>query len=191
MNKIYIVTTNKRKFEDYTRRLDGIATTEQLPITLDEGRGMDIKEITASKLDQAKKKAPHKKIIVDDRGFFISALHGFPGPFVKILLHILGIENVMKMMEDKEDRKATFHSVIGYYDGKKDYFFEDIEEGFITHDMRNGNTRGWTDLLQIYGHKRYPDRALCELNEREWDEYVKQVEKLDAWSKLVTHLKKN
>ena len=92
-------------------------------------------------------------------------------------------------MEGKNDRTAKFITVLAYFDGEKDHYFYDIEEGFLTTNIREGNIRGWTDILYIYGHKAFSDRALCELNNEEWESYLEDIEKNDFISQFKKHLK--
>ena len=88
---IYFITSNQRKFASLQKLLQPLdIDLQQLDHDFDEGRGLDIQTIAKSKLAQAKKAFPNKRLIVDDRGFFIPALKGFPGPFVKLLLYIYG-----------------------------------------------------------------------------------------------------
>jgi inosine/xanthosine triphosphate pyrophosphatase family protein len=91
-------------------------------------------------------------------------------------------------MEDKADRTAQFITVLAYFDGEKDHYFYDIEEGYITEQIRTGDIRGWTDILYIYGYKTFPNKALCELNDNEWESYLADIEKNDFISQFKRHL---
>ena len=133
MKKILFITSNNRKIEDYNRRFEPAGYhIEQLNIDINEGRSLDIKEITHLKLQQAKKASEGNPVFVEDRGFFISALNGFPGPFVKLFLKSIGVQGIIDLMRTKTDRTAKFISVLGYWDGNKEHYFIETEEGFIT-----------------------------------------------------------
>lgn len=80
----------------------------QLEYDFDEGRDLDIRKITEAKLMQAKRAFPGKRLVVDDRGFFIPALGGFPGPFVKLLLDSFSYKGLIKLMAGETDRRAVF-----------------------------------------------------------------------------------
>ncbi len=85
---LYFVTSNNKKFQSLSKMLSPIGINLlRLEYDFDEGRELSIESVAKSKLDQAKQAFPDKKIVVDDRGFFIPALNGFPGPFVKLLLN--------------------------------------------------------------------------------------------------------
>lgn len=192
MKKLLFVTSNDRKIKDYNRRFEPLGYhIEQLNIDLNEGRSLDIKEITQLKLQQAKKASLGNPVFVEDRGFFIPALNGFPGSFVKVFLKSIGVQGIIDLMRTKTDRTAKFISVLGYWDGNQEHYFIEIEDGFITNDVCVGDLRGWTEILYIYGYKTHPGRSLCELNDEEWNEYLCDIEKNDYIQKFLSFLLKN
>ena len=187
---VYFITSNQRKFTSLQRLLQSLGINlQQLDYDFDEGRGLDIQTITKSKLSQAKKAFPNKRLIVDDRGFFIPALKGFPGPFVKLLLDSFSYPGIIKLMQGEADRRAIFSFAVGYFDGEKDHIFVADEEGFIIDEPRGDNLHGWTELLYIYGHPRFSGRSLAELNDDEWQEYLAAIETVDGFVMLRDYLK--
>ena len=186
---IYFVTSNRRKFASLKKLLQPLdIDLRRLDYDFDEGRSLDIRSITEDKLAQAKKAFPDKYLIVDDRGFFIPALKGFPGPFVKLLLDSFSYEGIIKLMHGETDRRAIFSFAVGYFDGTKDHIFVADEEGFITDKPRGNNLHGWTELLYIYGHPSFPGRSLAELNDSEWQGYLTAIEDVDAFVLLRDYL---
>ena len=187
---IHFITSNRRKFDSLQKLLQPLGVDlQQLDYDFDEGRGLDIQTIAKSKLMQAKKAFPNKRLIVDDRGFFIPALKGFPGPFVKLLLDSFSCPGIIKLMQGETDRRAIFSFAVGYFDGEKDHIFVADEEGFIIDEPRGDNLHGWTELLYIYGHPSFPGRSLAELNDEEWKEYLVAIEDVDAFVVLRDYLK--
>ncbi len=59
-------------------------------------------------------KQAHLPVIVEDAGFFVDALKGFPGPYAAYVYKTIGNEGVLKLMGGLLNRQATFHSVIAY-----------------------------------------------------------------------------
>jgi len=187
---IYFITSNQRKFASLQKLLQPLGIDlHQLDYDFDEGRGLDIQTIAKSKLSQAKKAFPNKRLIVDDRGFFIPALKGFPGPFVKLLLDSFSYPGIIKLMQGETDRRAIFSFAVGYFDGGKDHIFVADEEGFIIDKPRGDNLHGWTELLYIYGHPSFPGRSLAELNDEEWKEYLAAIETVDGFVMVRDYLK--
>ena len=186
---IYFITYNHQKFASLQKLLHPIGINlQQLDYDFDEGRGLDIQTIAKSKLAQAKKAFPNKRLIVDDRGFFIPALKGFPGPFVKLLLDSFSYPGIIKLMQGETDRRAIFSFAVGYFDGEKDHIFVADEEGFIIDEPRGDNLHGWTELLYIYGHPSFPGRSLAELNDKEWKEYLAAIEAVDGFVMVRDYL---
>ena len=188
---IYFTTSNQRKFASLQKLLQPLGVDlQQRDYDFDEGRGLDIQTIAKSKLSQAKKAFPNKRLIVDDRGFFIPALKGFPGPFVKLLLDSFSYPGIIKLMQGETDRRAIFSFAVGYFDGEKDHIFVADEEGFIIDEPRGDKLHGWTELLYIYGHPSFPGRSLAELNDEEWKEYLAAIEAVDGFVMLRDYLAK-
>lgn len=186
---VYFVTSNDKKFTSLQEMLSSLdINLRQLRYDFDEGRELDIYSIAVSKLTQAKEVFPGKRLIVDDRGFFIPALKGFPGPFVKLVLDSFGSAGIGRLMTGELDRRAIFSFAIAYFDGERDHVFTVDEEGFIIEEPRGQNLHGWTDLLRIYGHPRFPDRSLAELSDGEWKEYLLAIENIDVFAKLRDYL---
>ncbi|MBF1043462.1 MAG: hypothetical protein HXL07_03155 [Candidatus Nanosynbacter sp.] len=189
---IHFITSNHQKFTSLQRLLQPLGVDlQQLDYDFDEGRGLDIQTIAKSKLSQAKKVFPNKRLIVDDRGFFIPALKGFPGPFVKLLLDSFSYPGIIKLMQDETDRRAIFSFAVGYFDSEKDHIFVADEEGFIIDEPRGDNLHGWTELLYIYGHPSFPGRSLAELNDEEWKEYLAAIEAVDGFAMVRDYLAGN
>ena len=189
---IHFITSNHQKFASLQKLLQPLGIDlQQLDYDFDEGRGLDIQTIAKSKLVQAKKVFPNKRLIVDDRGFFIPALKGFPGPFVKLLLDSFSYPGIIKLMQGETDRRAIFSFAVGYFDGEKDHIFVADEEGFIIDEPRGDNLHGWTELLYIYGHPSFPGRSLAELNDEEWKEYLAAIEAVDGFAMVRDYLAGN
>lgn len=187
--QIYFVTSNPKKFTSLKNLLSPLGIDlRQLEYDFDEGRDLDIRKIAEAKLAQAKRAFPGKKLIVDDRGFFIPALKGFPGPFVKLVLDSFSHEGLAKLMRGELDRRAIFSFAAGYFDGEKDHIFIASEEGFITDQPRGDNLHGWTELLYVYGHPSFPGRSLAELSDGEWQEYLAAIEDVDVFAKVRDYL---
>lgn len=189
---IHFITSNHQKFTSLQKLLQPLGIDlRQLDYDFDEGRGLDIQTIAKSKLAQAKKAFPNKRLIVDDRGFFIPALKGFPGPFVKLLLDSFSYPGIIKLMQGETDRRAIFSFAVGYFDGEKDHIFIADEEGFIIDEPRGDNLHGWTELLYIYGYPSFPGRSLAELNDEEWKEYLAAIEAVDGFAMVRDYLAGN
>lgn len=174
--KIYFVTTNKTKFEDYKNSFKHLdITLEHLESELFEPQSTEPKSIISSKLKQAIEKFPGKMLVVDDRSLFIPSLKGFPGPSLKLTMKTIGAEGLLNLMKSKKDRKMIFITAIGFYDGKEEHYFYHHEYGSMLKKKKGNNLRGWTEILHIYAHDKKPGKSLAEYTDEEWDNHVNYV----------------
>ncbi len=120
-NEIIFVTHNKGKAksaEKYFKNLK-ISTFEY---ELDEPRSDDIKVIATAKVKQAYE-IVKKPCMAMDTDFRVDELNGFPRAFVNFSLETIGISGILKLMENKENRKCAFNECLAYYDGEKIHYF--------------------------------------------------------------------
>lgn len=189
VNTIYLVTTNQRKYEEYKETIEAQGVTlKQFDAELIEPQTTDEMYIIEHKLAQAKKMLPGKRVLVDDRGFNVLALNGFPGPMLKLVLASIGVDGLTNLMRGKQDRRAEFITSLGYFDGRDDSFFQTKEEGFLLEAPRGDNLRGWNELLYIYGYKSNPGKSLAEYADAEWDAYLRELNDGDVMKQFLRHL---
>jgi len=190
MNKtIYFVTANKRKYQEFQELIESQGVKlKQFDAELVEPQTTDEMAIIEHKLVQAKELLPGKCVLVDDRGFTIPALNGFPGPMLKLVLKTIGVEGLTKLMANKKDRKAEFITSLGYFDGRDDSFFQTKEEGFLLEEPRGDNLRGWNELLYVYGYKNLPGKSLAEYTDKEWDAYLEVLNDDDVMKYFLRHI---
>jgi XTP/dITP diphosphohydrolase len=53
-------------------------------------------------------------IFVEDTGFYVPALNGFPGPYASYVYRTIGNPGILKLMQDRLNRKAYFKSIIAF-----------------------------------------------------------------------------
>lgn len=188
-NTIYLVTTNKRKYEEYKEIVEkhGVIL-KQYDAELVEPQSADGMHIIEHKLTQAKRLLPGKRVLVDDRSFNVPALNGFPGPMLKLVLKTVGIDGFLRLMQGKQDRRAEFITSLGYFDGRDDLFFQTKEEGFLLEAPKGDNLRGWNELLCIYGYKSFPGKSLAEYTDEEWSAYLDELNDVDVMKQFLRHL---
>ncbi|MBI4592540.1 hypothetical protein HY733_03790 [Candidatus Uhrbacteria bacterium] len=76
-------------------------------------RSEDPTDIALEKATQAYKKF-RKPLLVEDSGFFIDALGGFPMTHVKFSLKTLGIEGILRAMRGTKNRNCEWHMTLAY-----------------------------------------------------------------------------
>ncbi|ABR55127.1 non-canonical purine NTP pyrophosphatase, rdgB/HAM1 family [Methanococcus vannielii SB] len=115
--KIYFATGNQNKVNEANIILKGLEgyELEHLKIPYAEIQGT-LEEVSKVGVKEIYNKIK-KPVIVEDSGFFIESLNGFPGTYSKYVQETLGNEKILKLLKDEENRKAYFKTIIGYFDG--------------------------------------------------------------------------
>ncbi len=113
---IFFATNNINKFNEARKAFNEykIAVAMLRAKTL-EIQSDDLEEIAKTSVIEAFKKC-NLPIIVEDAGLFVEALNDFPGPYAAYVYKTIGNKGLLKLMEQVENRKAKFRSVIAYYD---------------------------------------------------------------------------
>jgi XTP/dITP diphosphohydrolase len=124
--KINYVTTNKMKFEiaeAYFKKMSGDYELVQYEIDTPEIQDVSTEEIARQSALWAAKRTGEICVKMD-AGFYINALNGFPGPFVKYVNDWLTQEDFLKLLENKSDRTAYFEdaTAIAFPDGRSQVF---------------------------------------------------------------------
>jgi XTP/dITP diphosphohydrolase len=131
----------------------------------------------------------HLPIIVEDAGLFIHALHDFPGPYAAYAYKTISNAGLLKLMANVEDRKATFQSVIAYYDGHSaPMCFEGEAAGKIINEEKRGKGKsgfGFDPIFQPAGSaKTFAEMTIEEKNR--FSHRAKAVCRFAEWYKKLT-----
>jgi len=181
---VFLATGNFHKFDEARRILSeyGISSA-MLRVKNVEIQSDSLKEIAVASAVDAFNRC-HLPIIVEDAGLFVDALKGFPGPYAAYVYKTISNSGLLKLMEDVKERKATFRSVIAYYDGKSGYScFEGEAAGSIAHNEIWGtfNTGfGFDPIFQPTGsEKTFAEMAIAEKNS--YSHRANAVRKFAEW----------
>ena len=149
MDEIVFVTHNKGKIISANKQMKGVNFTV-FEYELEEPRSDDIKYISEYKVKEAYKLV-NKPCVSLDCGFWIDELNGFPRAFVNFALDTLGLNGILKLMEDKENRSCKFTECFSYYDGKDIKQFMGKHPGTLSKKILGNNTNErWSDLWYIF-----------------------------------------
>ncbi len=123
--KINYLTTNTLKFKiakNYFDAIDGVDLVQH---------AFDVPEIQSESCEEIARysatyaaRALGEPCVKADAGFFIQALGGFPGPFVKYVNEWLSEEKYLTLLDSEADRSAYFvdATAIGFPDGTSKIF---------------------------------------------------------------------
>ncbi len=126
-------------------------------------------------------------VLVEDGGFCISELHGFPGVYTKYILKTLGIDGIIKLLQGVKNRSAQFVSVATFIDNDGTVFQFEREGGTFEISEKKVDKQSpfaWSELWKIIYLKEY-DKNLCELSEQEVTEYYSKIGAKGSIQKFV------
>ena len=186
---IFFATGNIHKFSEARSILSGYGIiVGMLRVKALEIQDDSLSEIAKASVIDAFKRC-HLPVIVEDAGLFIDALNGFPGPYAAYAYKTIGNKGLLKLMENVNDRKATFQSVIAYCDSYSGapVCFEGEAAGKITTEERRGNGKsgfGFDPIFQPSGSaKTFAEMTIEEKNG--FSHRAKAVRKFAEWYKKL------
>lgn len=169
MNRIYFATTNKSKFNSVSKLLSQYKIAAiHFPLELPEPQSDDLRKIAGEKILYAYEKIK-KPCIALDSGFYIHSLNGFPKTFAKFVIETLGVNGIIKLVEEKP-RKCEFRNCLAYMDetlSEPAYFESKIEGRLSNSPIGEMQDYYWSRLSLIF----IPKNEKKTLAEMTFDEY--------------------
>jgi XTP/dITP diphosphohydrolase len=115
-DRMVLVTQNEHKlaelrplFDEYKVSFD-TTDLEKLEI-----RSHDVEEIALAAAKHANE-VLNRPVVVDDTGFFVSALNDFPGSYAAYVLKTISYQGVLRLLEGAGDRSARFVTAVAFCD---------------------------------------------------------------------------
>lgn len=182
--KLTFITGNPAKVKLANERLKryGILV-DQASLNLDEIQSFDVTKVAENKARQAISKFKDL-FFVEDSGFYIKALKGFPGPIIKPIMDALGDKRVAKLVGPEDSRDVEVISVIALGDPASGTVqtFQGSYPGMLAKNPRGDNVRGWL-LSRIFIPHGWT-KTLAELDETEWNRFLDDFRHDDHFDKL-------
>lgn len=190
MNELFFITGNYNKFKEIKNMFDEHLKMIRLKIAkltkleIQSERLEDIVNYAAKWiLENTDFKSP---FFIEDAGLFVDALNGFPGPYSHYVYKTIGIKGVLKLMEKKENRAASFQSVIALWDGEKISIFKGIVTGEISKTPRGVHGFGFDPIfIPKESNKTFAEMTITEKNQ--YSHRAKSTKKMiDYINKLLS-----
>jgi XTP/dITP diphosphohydrolase len=183
--KIHFATGNPNKIKEANiilRDLKNI-TVEQIKCPYPEVQGTleEVSEFGAKYVYEKIK----KPIIVEDSGFFVESLNGFPGTYSKYVQETIGNEGILKLLEDKKDRTAYFKTVIGYCDENGVKLFKGIVKGKVSYKIRSKGYGFAYDSIFIPDGE---DKTFAEMKTEEKSEISHRKKAFEEFKKFLCNI---
>jgi XTP/dITP diphosphohydrolase len=171
------VTTNAEKAAEARERLAPVEV-RQVDYDYDEVQSDDLTAIAARGAREAHDALDGEDpVIVDDTGFYVHGLEGFPGPYAAYVDHTLGIERVWDLAADLDDRSASFRCAIAYADAERVEVFEGRVDGTLVAPRGDGGF-GYDPIFEYEG-ETFAELSMDTKNEV--SHRARALTKLDAW----------
>ena len=91
----------------------------------------------------------------EDSGIFIEALNGFPSANAKFVFEKIGLKGILKLMEEKTNRKAYMQTAICYMDkNAKSHIFEGKMNCTLSENIHGTLGFGYDPIIIPYGYAK-------------------------------------
>ena len=190
MTEFFFATGNDHKIQEAKAAVAqfGIEISKFEEFQKIEIQNPDLEEIANTALSLIIQKSD-KPIFVEDSGLFIHHLSGFPGPYSSFVFETLGLEGILKLMEEAKTRKAEFRSSVSFgTHGKWFATFSSATEGTIQLKPRGTNGFGFDPIfVPMWTSKTFSEMELKE--KTVYSHRAKAISKLALW--YLNEAKKN
>lgn len=136
MQKLVYVTGNKGKFLSAQLALEKFnIELEQVELDIPEPQSDSIEDVAIAKAKLAYEKL-QKPLFVNDSGWFVTALNGFPGPYMKYINHWFTAQDFLNLMSGHANKELILKQVVVFIDGKNLKVFENDMVGRFLEEVR-------------------------------------------------------
>jgi len=167
---VTFVTGNPEKAANFSRHMG--ADIPHHGADLDEIQTTDHRELVEHKVRQAYEQL-QRPVLVEDVFFTYEAWGSLPGPFVKFFItEENGAENMCRMLDGFDTRRAAASCMFGYFDGQDLEFFQSTLRGQVADRPRGTGGYGFDRIFEPDG---FGGKTAAELDEHDYDAYYASV----------------
>lgn len=174
--KIHFITSNAGKVKSLQSLFESMGRTD-IEIIADnlhliEPQADTVAEVSLFKARQAFSQLK-ESVLVEDGGFAIEALNGFPGVYAKYVNQTLGAEGLIKLMDGISNRNAKFISTSTYIDaaGAEHQFHRKGGSVSIANQVSKMDSPfAWSVLWKIVWIDSF-QKTMSEMTEEEINQY--------------------
>lgn len=188
VHTVSFVTRNDAKLAAARESLRGV-DVRAVGVELDEIQSVDVREVAVHKARQAHR-VIGGAVIVEDSGFAIDELDGYPGALVKPLLTTVGARGLVALADLTGSRSARFTSVLVYIgpDGATRTFCDEGRAGTVAPVPIGAETPGvWAQLWRVF-IPRGEHTTMAAMEERERSRLLDRWRRESVFTLLGTWL---
>jgi XTP/dITP diphosphohydrolase len=162
-DRLVLVTQNQHKLKELKPLFKKYNVTfDTTSLEKYEIRSESIEEI-AREAARIAYETIQKPVVVDDTGFFVASLNGFPGSYAGIVLNFIGFDGILRLMTDKAERASVFKTAVGYFDGQHLESFVGTMSGSVARESAGVGGFGYDPIFIPDGFtKTYAELTLNE-----------------------------
>lgn len=177
--EISFATTNRDKFQWAEKKLSpyGIEL-EMRSIEVPEIQSIDVEEVVRMKAEMVAEEID-PPFIVDDSGFEIKALDGFPGALLKPVINSIGAEGLCRLMDGEDNRKTNFRSCLAFVSDDITLFTCN-DRGELPEAPRGDRRMHWGEMMKLHIPEGF-ENTLAEMSDREFERYEKKMEEKEHY----------
>lgn len=188
--EINFITSNKGKVKSLERTFQNAKCFDvkinQINLDIVEPQFDSIAEVSKFKALEAFKilKSP---VLVEDGGLYLPALKGFPGVYTKYVMSTIGVDGILRLMSQEEDRRGHFISFTTFIGNDViPHQFERTGADFeVAREKKNiCRPEAWSDMWQVMYMKEY-GKMFCEFTEAELLEYTEKTKSSGSLQKFA------
>lgn len=159
---------------------------KQVEADIEEIDALNVEDVARRKAGDSAEALGLNTLIVEDTGFYVEALNGFPGAKASFFDYTCGAENLLKLMEGNEGRKAYFKTAVALYHGGEVEIFTGKMTGKVPEEPRGEAV----DELP-YNSIIVPDHGDGETLAQNSELKNENFQRVEATEKLLDWLREN
>lgn len=173
-----LVTSNENKWREAQRILG--YSIERVELELEELQAEDVKAVALVKARLAYERLK-RPVIVEDAGFELLGLGGFPGPYIKYWEKLGGLESLCRAADGLGDRRVRAVCALGVCSEDGAEVVEGAVDGSLAIHPRGQSGFGWDAVFIPKGE----GRTFGEMTAEEKDA---RSHRRKAWERLRERL---
>lgn len=182
VHTVVYVTSNELKFKVGLRALNGsLITLERKSIDTPEIQSKSVEEIAEFSANWASQQL-NQPVVVLDVGYYIEALNGFPGPFIKFINEWFSADDFLNLLQGKSSRRVVIRDCLAYCTpNDKPVVFCQVYHGEIA--VKAGRLKG-SPIDQVF----IPSGYSKPISEIPADELITYWSNATIWQELRQYL---
>ncbi len=162
-DNIVLVTQNEHKLAELTP----LCEEYNVPFETTTLEKLEIRSDSVEEIANAAAKHAFvtlgRPVVLDDTGFFVSALNDFPGAYAAFVLKAIGYQGILKLLDGVKDRTAKFVTAVGFCDGTHLKTFVGEMRGTVSDRPSGSEGFGYAPIFIPEGYSEtYADLTFSE-----------------------------